>query len=472
MKVMGRMLSLNGGDGIKAKLRPEAAVAAPPAAKARGLRQVVASRLEDFRWLSSDVDSNPARRIGFLFGLAFLFARFSYVGEGVGAIFGVPIYANYWTALPAIVAVILCGGLARSLGHRGAILIMLFAFWMVLAVPTSFWPGGSFARVKGYLQFELPMLIILGGLAANWDDVRKIFATLAWSGISVLLLTRVMGKVSGSRLSLDFDGTIANSNDLAAHLLLLLPFFVFMVIDKKRFFFIRLGFVAAIGYALYVILGTASRGALVALACGGVFVMLRASARQKMALLALLPLLAVGAVALLPERTLGRLGVLGGKQDEEAEESGNSRSYLFEQSIIFTLKHPLLGVGPSQFSNYEGNTRVKEGQRGNWHETHCSWTQVSSECGIPALIFYSLAIFLPFLQVNRAYKVTRQMKWTDGSNACFCFLLAMVLYLVAITFLSTAYTYRQPAMIAIGFVMSMSIGRIVSAQAARRRQAA
>ena len=48
----------------------------------------------------------------------------------------------------------------------------------------------------------------------------------------------------------------------------------------------------------------------------------------------------------------------------------------------------------------------------------------------------------------------------------------MVLYLVAITFLSTAYTYRQPAMIAIGFVMSMSIGRIVSAQAAGRRQAA
>ena len=153
MKVMGRMLSLNGGESPNG---PEAqAVRAQPlpASNSFGLRRAVANRLGEFKWKIESVDTDPVRRIGFLFALAYLFARFSFISEGVLTFTGIPLYMNYWTGPPALIALLLCGGLKRGMQHKGAILLLLFAFWMAAAVPTSHWPGGSFGRVMGYLKY-------------------------------------------------------------------------------------------------------------------------------------------------------------------------------------------------------------------------------------------------------------------------------------------------------------------------------
>lgn len=414
---------------------------------------------------------DPVRSIGLLFAIGFLFARFSFVSEGVMEILHVPLYMNYWTAPMALIALLLSGGLGRALTYRGAIFMVLFAFWMALTIPTSSWPGGSMSRVQSYLQFEFPVLVLIGGLAFSWDDVIRIFKALAWSGIAVLVFTRLLGHVEQGRLSLDFSGTIANSNDLSSHLLLLLPFLLFMVMNSKVLFPLRIIFLGAIGYSLYAILGTASRGALVALAAGMIFVLLSATMGQRLMLLTLIPVFLIGAAVLQPERTLGRLSALTGGSDAEAEESGDSRRYLFEQSLLFTLKHPILGVGADQFANYEGKTRLQEGQRGNWHATHCSWTQISSECGLPALLFYTGAIGWTFLRMRKAYRACRQYQWTEGTNACFCFLLSMVFFFVSITFLSQAYTFRQLMIVAVGFVMSSAVERVVQRYAEAQKLA-
>ncbi len=428
------------------------------------MRRAIVNRVSGLTWKMNNVDFDPVRRITFYFALAFLFARFSFLAESVSAIFKISLYMNYWTAIPAIIGLFLCGGIARAVSYRAAIFQILFVVWMGLAVPTSYWPGASFGRTMVYLQYELPLLFLLGGLAVNWDDAKKIMTTLAWSGIPVLILVRALGKMEQSRMTLDFGGSISNSNDLAMHLLLLIPFFLYLVIDSKRFFAVRILFFLAILYSLYVIVGTASRGGLVAIGLGLIFVMIYASNPQRLAFLVLVPALAVGTMVLLPDRTMNRLGALVGKEDVEAAESGSSRRYLFQQSLIFTLRRPIFGVGPDQFANFEGSTRIKEGLIGNWHATHCSWTQVSSECGIPALIFYVGAVFLTFSRVKKAYSLARRNGWKEQSNACFCFLLAMVLFYGSITFLSSAYTYRQPAFIAIGFVLALAIERIAAAQ--------
>jgi len=33
------------------------------------------------------------------------------------------------------------------------------------------------------------------------------------------------------------------------------------------------------------------------------------------------------------------------------------------------------------------------GEHGNWHETHNTYTEISGECGIPALIFALVGLF-------------------------------------------------------------------------------
>jgi hypothetical protein len=45
------------------------------------------------------------------------------------------------------------------------------------------------------------------------------------------------------------------------------------------------------------------------------------------------------------------------------------------------------------------------------------------------------------------------------ANACFCYLLGMVGFLVAITFVSNAYRYYVPVMIALGVTMCFAARR-------------
>jgi hypothetical protein len=111
-----------------------------------------------------------------------------------------------------------------------------------------------------------------------------------------------------------------------------------------------------------------------------------------------------------------------------------------------------------QFPNYEGKMSTDAGLHGNWHETHNSVTQVSSELGVPAVIFFVMAIGTAMTSVNRIYGRARREGFTEIANASFCYLLSMVGYITSIIFLSNAYRYYLP--IAIGLAVAL----IVNAQ--------
>jgi O-antigen ligase len=205
---------------------------------------------------------------------------------------------------------------------------------------------------------------------------------------------------------------------------------------------------------LWVILGTASRGALLALEVVVVFFLVHATLRQRLALILSGTLLAAIYVVALPAQTVNRLTTLFGPQNQEAAESAESRAYLFKKSVQFTLEYPLFGVGPDQFSNFEGKTSQAKGEHGSWHATHCTWTQISSECGIPALIFYAGGIGSALLMVYRTFRAAKRERSFEIADACFCYLLAMTGFLVALTFLASAYSYCLPAMIGLAVVLS------------------
>ena len=78
--------------------------------------------------------------------------------------------------------------------------------------------------------------------------------------------------------------------------------------------------------------------------------------------------------------------------DVAAVESTEARKLLFQRSLRATVERPLFGVGPEQFPNYRGKGgRAQETREVLWYGTHNSYTQISSESGIPAIIFYVLA---------------------------------------------------------------------------------
>ncbi len=407
---------------------------------------------------------NPLRILGLFFGLLYLGVKVSFISEAIQYMSGIRTFLIPLSLLPAFLLILSSGGLVRVFRHKATILMALFAVWAALCIPTSHWPGGSFDKMGAYFRYDLVTLLIPAGLIVTWKEMRRFGYVLALASFGVLFAVRFCSKVDGGgRLSLAFEGTIGNANDLAAILLLLLPFLAFCLLDSSGPKFFRFLCLPTIAYALYTILGTASRGALVALAAGTLFWFLRATMRQRLFGVILIPLLALPALVLLPDSAFNRLFNLFGESHVEADESSASRSYLFRQSLVFTLKKPVFGVGPSQFSNYEGHVSVSSGVRGNWHETHCSWTQISSETGIPGILFYASAIFTAGLLVLRVNRRARQLKAHDLANFSFYFLLAMVMYFTSITFLSNGYSTLQPMIVSAAVALHFVAARTFAA---------
>jgi O-antigen ligase len=407
-------------------------------------------------------ESGMLRKLAFYFGLALVFMRISVLPELLGITIGTNLYLLYLVTPPVLVGVFAGGAIRRTLRASAGRYWMAFFAWMVLATAFSSWIGGSLMRIKDYGLYNLALLFVVAGLVTNWAEVRLVFYTLAASGLVNLLEARMFMDLRGGRMQLWENGSISNANDLASQLLLVLPFLLWIAMDSKRSIFLRIPLYGSVVYGLWVVVGTASRGAVVGIFAAFVFVLWRASMRQRLIALMAGGLLTVIIAAALPQTTADRLGSLFGEKNKEADESADARNHLFRQSLTYTISRPIFGVGPDQFSNYSANEH--EIQRAMYHPTHCAWTQVSSECGVPGLIFFVLGLGTAIAGVARAYKAARVRNNTEVRNACFCYLLAMVGFLVSITFLSNAYSVNVLVMVGLGISLSVAAGRQLSAK--------
>jgi O-antigen ligase len=408
---------------------------------------------------------NAMRRFALVLGLLYILVKVSYISETISYMTGLRAFLLPMTLIPALLLVLASGGLMRVFREKASFLMMFFVFWMVACIPASHWPGGSFERVNSYIRYDLVTLFIPAGIIVVWKDMRRLAYVLAAASFGVLFAVRFCSKIGqDGRLALAFSGTIGNANDLAAVLLLLTPFLGYCIVDGKVNAFARLLCFLAAAYSLYTVVGTASRGAVVAMGVGALFLFWKASMSQRLAALVMVPVLLAPAMLLAPKSALVRLSSLFGDSGNlDAEESGASRSYLFKQSVAFTLQKPVFGVGPAQFSNYEGHVSREAGMRGNWHETHCSWTQISSETGIPGFLFYSGAIFTALLLALGVNRRARQLRDAEVTNVSFCFLLAFVMYFTAITFLSNGYSTLQPLIVSTCVAMHFAARRAFAA---------
>jgi O-antigen ligase len=436
---------------------PVSRLAPPPLSPAPGLGNVRTSGIQ----IADRADNVPFRRLAFWFGLALTFALFSVLPELILYNTGVNTYFLYFVGPPAILGALMTGGIRRTFRYRASYYVIAFFVWMVLATPFSSWPGGSLQRLADFSRASLIMLLVLGGLPVVWKEIRLVYYTIAAAAVVNLITAGFFTDTESERVSLLLrHGTISNPNDLAGHLLLVLPFVLFIAIDRKRNILLRVTLFGLIGYGVWIIVGTASRGALVAIVAAFLCFLYYAAARQRVVAILLGLLVAAVIPALVPRQAVVRLGTLFGEEHQEAGESAAARSYLFKKSITFTFEHPIFGVGPDQFANYEGKTRLLQGEHGRWQATHSSFTQVSSECGIPALIFYVAGLGSAILLVMRTHRYARLQGLDEVANACSCYLVAMVGFIVAITFLSNAYRFYYPSMIGLAVAMSAAAQKI------------
>lgn len=393
-----------------------------------------------------------AQKLAFAMTLVFIFLRFSFLHELLMAKTGFDSHLLLLVGGIAVLAALISGGLFLGGSNRICIAWLAFAACMCVATATSVWRGGSFAVLFPYVRTTLLLVFLVPAVAFTANDISKALRVVGLSGIVPILLGFSSDEYRSGRLELSGAGqSIENSNDFAALLILVLPAIAYFSLRRSTNVVLKMIGLGAMALACYLILGTGSRGALVSMIISTLYVLKAGSTKVRIGLLVGLPLLALMAIPFLPGESARRLASLfnSSQQTEESLASQEQRTALLKASLRISVAHPLTGVGPGTFSIYEASEAEKVGQRGMWHETHNSYTQISSECGIPALICYLAAIGMTFSVFRRG------MKSADPTTRGVSQILSLMLvsFSVCMFFLSQAYGFGFPLMG--GFAISL-----------------
>ena len=271
---------------------------------------------------------------------------------------------------------------------------------------------------------------------------------------------------TSERLKLDTAGSLSNPNDLAFFLIFSVPFCILVTLAANEYFFKGAGIVAAFGLLLAAF-RTGSRGGIVLAVVLFAMLFLAASPILRfVGTLSLVMLLAIG-IFIAPHSVIERYQLMTttgaenpnaglSTEEERAVESSIDRMELLKTSIRYTLRHPFLGVGPGMFevavSDDFSKTKDQEEINMAWHATHNTYTQISCEAGIPALVVFVSILVYGLRTTFRLHRSLRgRPEFAVIRNCAYCLWLAFVLYAVNGVFMSVGYAPFLPILAALTF---------------------
>lgn len=401
------------------------------------------------------VDSLPMRRMGFYAVMWFVFIRFSLISEIMTEIMGARAFMVMFFGPPTIVLCILSGGLIRTFRTKQAVFYGSYLLWLVLTIPFSVWKGGTVSLLKSAFLTEFSMFFMVAGLVYTLRDVDLIAQAISLAGSVDVLALLAFGHSGNGRFSMPF-GTLQNPNDLAIHLIVILPF-VLRTLAISGSWGWRLVGIPTFFMGLYFVFLTGSRTAVLVLAVIALFVFVRASMSQRMVLVGVTVVTLVVSVFLVPKVTLQRyLTIFGGQpaeivdvhEYEGAIGSTEARKNLLRNSLRLTLENPIFGVGPGMFSVGDADQAKGDGRKASWQVTHNTYTEVSSESGLPAFFLFCGSLVSSMWGLNRILVQARR-RGADSilAKMSFYLLLSTFGFSACIFFGSMAYRYYMPSLI-------------------------
>jgi hypothetical protein len=263
---------------------------------------------------------------------------------------------------------------------------------------------------------------------------------------------------------------LANANDLAIQLLVSSGAFFYLASQKSLVS--RLFGFAGLPVALYYVLRTGSRGTFLAAVVVFLFVSYYSRPGVRGILVAIAGITLVVALLAVPGQTLHRLtlifldpgsvaasGRVTSTQEASSVASQMQRWALLKLSVWYTITNPVFGVGQGQFINKVGGDAIAEGERSSWLGTHNMYTQISSECGIPAAALFISVLWLSIRSAIRLLKLSRTRGSTFPCESVAFSLLAMLVgFAVSGMFHHLAYSQFLPLLAGQAAALEMVTG--------------
>ena len=421
---------------------------------------------------------NSHQRLGFSILVFQLFLVYSRATELL-AMIGVT-YIVLAISGVALVLAGMAGTLVRGLSSRPGFLWICFTLWLFPATLFSVWKGGSVELLKEYWLKSHLYFVVVVALTSTVHECRKLMYTIGLAALFVCTMMRVFAGAASGRLAFG-EGLIGNPNALAFFLMMCAPCSILMAMDTRKLLKVT-GMLTSV---LIVVLtfNTGSRMGILMLGALFAIIFFKLSAFQKVFMVLGVSVGLVLAIAVAPPEVLQRYRLMF--VDPSADEidpnseagmaagSSRARRELFKKSIEFTLKNPLFGVGPGMFGVAAGDDADARAKRLGWRETHNTFTQVSSEAGIPALIFYGGVVVFCIRRMWSIYRYTRtRPEMKQASDVAYCLLLNVLIFIVGGSFGSAAYTFSFPVLAAIVTAFDLAVRQELSANAAFARASA
>lgn len=198
--------------------------------------------------------------------------------------------------------------------------------------------------------------------------------------------------LQGRRIEGVIGGLFSNPNDLALHLVIMVPIVFGLLLATRNPISKLIYLVSALIFTAGIVV-TFSRGGFLGFVVV-IFVLAWKLARRSRIAFAIVGVLVIGgAIALAPGAFRGRLATTD-------DASASARADDLKRSIYLSIRHPLFGVGIGNYVYYSNVMKA----------THNAYTQVAAEMGLAAGAFYLLFLITPIRRLRRIEHENRDVK--------------------------------------------------------------
>jgi O-antigen ligase len=319
-------------------------------------------------------------------------------------------------------------------------LILLLCLAAFLSMPMATSPGEAYKEFTDVLLKAIVIFIVIVNVVRT-ENRLKLLIWLAFAVSVYLSYYAISDYMHGNfregsafynnqRIGGVIRGLFGNSNDLALHLVTMVPLAIGFAFASKGILR-KLLYVSLSVLFISAIVVTFSRGAFLGLFVTALVLVRKIGRKNKTLSAGVLVVALLALLTLAPASYSSRLSTI---LSSSADTTGSSsqRTEILKRSIWVTLRYPLFGVGVGNFHYKSVHELV----------THNAYTQVSSEMGIPALVMYLMLMIYPQRRLREIELATadavdkRKLHyWSIGIQA------SIIAYMVSSFFGAVAYQW-------------------------------
>ncbi|HEX8634398.1 MAG TPA: O-antigen ligase family protein [Pyrinomonadaceae bacterium] len=271
-------------------------------------------------------------------------------------------------------------------------LVLLLCLCALISIPLAIDPGEAWTAFNYPFIRAVAMFIVIVNVVRTPLRLKGLMflgiavgIVLSASAINDYRLGR-FAIAEGQRVAGVVGGMFGNANDMALHLVVMIPLAIGLLLSTRNLLAKPL-YAAAAFLMVGGIIASFSRGAFLGLLGAGLVLAWKLGRRNRVLMIVLVAVVVVALVALAPGEYTDRLSTIG---SVNRDDSSASRRDLLVRSIIVAIYNPVFGVGIGNFHIVSIRELV----------SHNSYTQVAAEMGLAAAVIYTSFIVVPLRRLR------------------------------------------------------------------------